>query len=118
MITTTAKRYTLERIRSRLGLSQCKLSEMANVSIGAIRSIENGGYYKTNVEVAERISRALGMNIDQIDWPRGLSNRGRPPGTGKEIEITQHPTQPIYCPRCQLEYPLSWHPGEACDNCS
>lgn len=40
-------------------------------------------YCKTQEAVAVAIADALGVSVNEIKWPRGLSERGRPAYTGK-----------------------------------
>lgn len=40
-------------------------------------------YHKTQEAVAAAIANALGVSVNEIKWPRGLSERGRPAYTGK-----------------------------------
>ncbi len=84
--------------------------------MSAINAIEQGGDFKTNIGVAELLAAALGLEVREIDWPRGLSHLGRPPKTGKrimkrtftiticeEVEITDD--TPV-CSDCNLTIPL------------
>jgi putative transcriptional regulator len=57
----------LKALRANLDLTQAQLAEMVGVARVSIVSIETGRYIPT-IETALRISKALGVPIEQIFW--------------------------------------------------
>jgi len=56
----------IKKLRKEKGLSQDRLSKMADVSHPTIIKIESGGIQSPTVETAQRIARALGVGIDDL----------------------------------------------------
>lgn len=111
------KKYTLREARERQNLSQADLAKKAEVSLGSVYSIESSGIYGTNEGTAKRLASALGLNVDQIHWPRGLSTKGRPPGQGPTPSKAQLPKNEEICDSCWLAHPSTWKEGDDCENC-
>ncbi len=66
-----AKTYTkigknIRKFRKKKGISQDRLSKLANVSHISIIKIELGGIKNPGVNTVVKISRALGVNINKI----------------------------------------------------
>lgn len=81
---TTVRRFTVREHRERLGLTQADFAYGAGVSRGSVNKIETGrGPYGINFEVADRISKFIGIPMDEVAWPFSISDAGRPAGTGK-----------------------------------
>ena len=57
----------LKALRANLDLTQAQLAEMVGVARVSIVSIETGRYIH-KIETALRISKALGVPIEQIFW--------------------------------------------------
>lgn len=55
----------ISEIRKKKGITQEKLSETVAIARGYLSEIENGGR-NPSVEVALKISEALGVKVDQI----------------------------------------------------
>lgn len=123
---TTTQRITLKEARQDCNWSKQELSERSGISVAAIQSIENGSLYKTHEGVAAALADALDLKVSDIAWPRGTSNRGRPPHTGRPIGKTVHRytttitiadgtiitiveerTTTRCCPKCHIELPLT-----------
>ena len=113
MIRVTA-RYSLREARQTLDLTVDQLAREAHISTSVIYSIERGKTdgYCVNSDTASLIANALGCSVEEIDWPHGLSNRGRPPQTGKDIVMPPKATANV-CPKCFTILPVSG----LCDYC-
>ena len=107
-------RYSLREARQALDLTVKQLAREADISVSAIYSIEKGkpDGYCVNSDTASLIATALGCKVEEIDWPHGLSNRGRPPQTGKDA-VTSQRRATNACPKCFTQLPVSGH----CDYC-
>ena len=116
MLTTIQPSLTLKEARDRLGLSKRDLANKSGISLGAIMAIEGLGLYKTHSETARLLANSLGLKPEEIKWPRGLSDLGRPPETGGPTRTT--PWQTMSCEQCNTTQSLSWKPGDDCENCS
>jgi putative transcriptional regulator len=57
----------IKKFRANLGITQAQLAEFVGVARVSIVSIENGRFIPT-IETALRISKALGVPIEQIFW--------------------------------------------------
>jgi putative transcriptional regulator len=57
----------IKMLRADLGITQAQLAELVGVARVSIVSIENGRYIPT-IETALRISKTLGVPIEQIFW--------------------------------------------------
>ncbi len=57
----------VKEIRARQGMTQAQLAELVGVARVSIVSIENGRFMPT-IETALRISKALGVPMEQIFW--------------------------------------------------
>lgn len=56
----------LRRLREGRGLSQDRLSKLADVSHNTIIKIEIGAIRSPTVDTAQKIARALGVTLDQL----------------------------------------------------
>jgi len=57
----------IKELRANLGITQAQLAEHVGVARVSIVSIENGRFIPT-IETALRISKTLGVPIEQIFW--------------------------------------------------
>lgn len=57
----------LKEIRTKLGITQAELAEFVGLARVSIISIEKGHFLPT-IETALRISKVLGIPIEQIFW--------------------------------------------------
>lgn len=56
----------MKKYRKKIGISQDKLSKMANVTYNTIIKIESGATYNPRVETMRRIANALGVRVDDL----------------------------------------------------
>lgn len=107
----------LKRARQSMGLTQAELARMAGVTAGAICNIENnhqGRFVRTSYDTAYALSKALGLAINMIKWPCGLTSRGRPIGS-KNVKVrTEADGESAICQTCFLVLPAT----QRCDSCS
>ena len=118
----TTKKITLKQARESAGLETMQdLAEESGISITTIRGIENNiGEFKTSYDVAIALAKAVGLEISDIKWPRGLSNLGRPAKSGHPLVLKRTITitiveELLVCDKCHLALPAS---TRECDYCS
>lgn len=56
----------MKKYRKKIGVSQDKLSKMANITYNTIIKIESGATYNPRVETLRRIANALGVRVDDL----------------------------------------------------
>ncbi|MFA5099243.1 MAG: helix-turn-helix transcriptional regulator [Candidatus Paceibacterota bacterium] len=56
----------IKKLRKEKGLSQDRLSKMADIAHPTIIKIESGAIQSPTVETAQKIARALGVGIDDL----------------------------------------------------
>ena len=56
----------IKKLRAAKGLSQDRLSKLADISNNTIIKIESGAIQSPTVETAQKIARALGVRIDDL----------------------------------------------------
>jgi len=61
---TTAK--NIKRLRKQRGLSQDKLSKLADISHNTIIKIESGAIQSPTMDTAQKIAKALGVSLDDL----------------------------------------------------
>jgi DNA-binding Xre family transcriptional regulator len=60
-------KYRLKKVLKEKGVSQGKLSRMADVSLSTIQRLSaEGSTYNVSLEVLERIAKALGVKISDL----------------------------------------------------
>ena len=57
---------SVKRFRKKLGISQDKLSKLADVSHNTIIKIESGGIKNPTIKTAQKIAKALGISVDDL----------------------------------------------------
>lgn len=117
MGTEPIKKYTLREAQALLEVNNKTLSDMSGVSRTAIQRIHSGrkNPHQTNVRVAELLAEALGMSVNEIDWPNGLSDLGRPPLTGTPITVINVTVVTVNCcDNCFIQLPLAGGPCPFC----
>ena len=62
--TTIAK--NIKRLRKQQGLSQDKLSKLADISHNTIIKIESGAIQIPTIDTASKIAKALGVSLDDL----------------------------------------------------
>jgi len=63
-ISTIAK--NIKKYRKEKGLSQDKLSRLADVSHATIIKIESGGIQSPTIDTVQKIAKALGVAVDDL----------------------------------------------------
>lgn len=61
---TVAK--NIKKHRKQKGLSQDKLSRLADVSHATIIKIESGGIQSPTIDTVQKIAKALGVSLDEL----------------------------------------------------
>ena len=56
----------IKKLRKKLGISQDKLSKLADVSHNTIIKIESGGIQNPTIRTAQKIAQVLGVSIDDL----------------------------------------------------
>ena len=56
----------IKKYRSRLGISQDKLSKLADVTYNTIIKIESGANTNPTIETLQKIARALNVKVDDL----------------------------------------------------
>lgn len=56
----------IKKLRKAKGLSQDRLSKLADIAHPTIIKIESGGIQSPTVETAQKIAYALGVSIDEL----------------------------------------------------
>lgn len=63
-ISTIAK--NIRKHRTQKGLSQDKLSRLADISHATIIKIESGGIQSPTIDTVQKIAKALGVGLDEL----------------------------------------------------
>lgn len=56
----------IKKLRQSKGLSQDRLSKLADVSYNSIIKLETGGITNPTIETLQKIAKALGVSIDDL----------------------------------------------------
>jgi len=56
----------IKKFRTRLGISQDKLSKLADVTLHTLTKIESGATSDPRIETVNRIANALGVSLDDL----------------------------------------------------
>lgn len=56
----------IKRLRQEKGLSQDKLSKLADLSLNTVVKIELDGNSNPTIETVQRIAKALGVSVDDL----------------------------------------------------
>ena len=56
----------IKRLRKQRGLSQDKLSKLADISHNTIIKIESGAIQSPTMDTAQKIAKALGVSLDDL----------------------------------------------------
>jgi len=62
--TTIAK--NIKKLRKQRGLSQDRLSKLADISHNTIIKIESGAIQSPTIDTAQKIAKALGVSLDDL----------------------------------------------------
>jgi len=66
-ISTIAK--NIKKIRKKKGISQDKLSKLADVAYNTIIKIESGAIQNPTIETVQKIAKALDVSLDELTKP-------------------------------------------------
>jgi len=64
--TLTPIAKNIKKYRNKLGISQDKLSKLANVTLHTLTKIESGATADPRIETVNRIANALGVSLDDL----------------------------------------------------
>ena len=56
----------IKKYRNELGISQDKLSKLANVTLHTLTKIESGATVDPRIETVNKIANALGVSLDDL----------------------------------------------------
>lgn len=56
----------IKKYRQKLGISQDRLSKMADVTYNTIIKIESGGSQNLTIDTLSKIAKALGVSVDEL----------------------------------------------------
>ena len=56
----------IKRLRKKLGLSQDRLSKLADLSLNTVVTIESGVNENPTIDTISKIARALGVGVDDL----------------------------------------------------
>ena len=56
----------LKKLRKQKGLSQDRLSKLADVSYNTVIKLESGGITNPTIETLQKITKALGVSVDNL----------------------------------------------------
>ncbi len=59
----------IKKLRKQRGLSQDKLSKLADISHNTIIKIESGAIQSPTIDTAQKIAKALGVSLDDLIHP-------------------------------------------------
>lgn len=107
-------KYSLGHAMAVLGVSRAWLAQHAGVCADTIgRLLSDTNPYAVQDEVAHRVAGALGMTVEEIEWPHGISQLGRPAGTG--ITCARSTARSAkYCTTCGTMIPAALTDCESC----
>lgn len=98
---------TLPKVLQTLEVDIKWLANETGLSYDVVRRAVMGGKKKTHVTSAQAIATALGMELYEIDWPCGLTNKGRHAYTGGTYTVGTKQLEANFCGSCGLQLPLS-----------
>ncbi|MCK9576386.1 MAG: helix-turn-helix domain-containing protein [Clostridia bacterium] len=58
--------HNIKKYRQKLGISQDRLSKMADVTYNTIIKIESGGSQNPTIDTLSKIAKALGVSVDEL----------------------------------------------------
>ena len=56
----------IKKFRTKLGVSQDRLSKMADITYNTIIKIESGGNQNPTIDTLSKIAKALGVGVDDL----------------------------------------------------
>ncbi len=96
----------LEEAVRRSGLSKTELASRAGLSKTRLYSILSPTETRSiHEQTAALLAAALGIPVENIDWPKPLSTSGKPPG--KNMNDFRRQASTAACPVCFVELPAT-----------
>ena len=94
----------LGAVRYENGLTIRDLSELSDISPGAIYRIEQGdSLHKTHVGVAQALADVFDLAVEDLFDEKDLTHLGRPPHTGRPLRLADElDCRDVVCPDCHL----------------
>jgi transcriptional regulator with XRE-family HTH domain len=115
MVTPDSDKLTFKQHRLARGLSQQEVALGAGVSTATVSCVESDSYrFRTSYGSALLLTAFLGIEVCDVRWLRGLSDVGRPAGSGRALRLV--PTPPI-APLCPVHF-IALPATGVCDDCS
>jgi hypothetical protein len=100
------KPIPLREVLDILEVSIHQLTESTQLNHSVVRRAVMGGTIKTHISSAQLIAKALGMETYEIEWPCGLTDKGREALSGGSY--TKHVKNSVsFCSNCTLQLPSS-----------
>jgi len=56
----------LKKLRKQRGLSQDRLSKLADISYNTVIKLESGGITNPTIETLQKMAKALGVSVDEL----------------------------------------------------
>ena len=56
----------LKKLRKQKGLSQDRLSKLADISYNTVIKLESGGITNPTIETLQKMAKALGVSVDEL----------------------------------------------------
>lgn len=70
-----------------LGITMADIVSQTGLGDQSVSRAFMGGKVRTNTKTAQLIADAMGIPMDQLEWPSGLTHVGRPPLTGGSYTV-------------------------------
>lgn len=115
MVTPDSDKLTFKQHRLARGLSQQEVARGAGVSTATVSYIESdSNRFRTSYGSALLLTAFLGIEICDVRWLRGLSDAGRPAGSGRALRLVTTEPEERLCPVHFIALPATG----ICDDCS
>lgn len=115
MVTPDIDKLTLREHRLMSGMTQAELALKAGISAHTVSTAESTTHpFRTNIGSAYALTAALGITIADVRWHRGVSDVGRPAGTGCPLSLVPEAPTATICQKCYMQVPATG----ICDDCS
>ena len=115
MVTPDSEKLTFKQHRLARGLSQQEVAHGAGVSVATVSTVESDNFrFRTSYGTALRLTAFLGIEVCDVWWLRGLSDIGRPAGTGCPLRLVATQSAERLCPVHFIALPAIG----ICDDCS
>lgn len=70
---------SIDHVLTRKGMTVAELSAITGLDESTVWKARKHGPTRTHIQTARRIALAFEMSIDDIHWPNGITDLGRPP---------------------------------------